>query len=1004
MSEDILVRVNPPSSIVVQYSTEEELSEILSNCETSHKPLRGYIEIAFTQANALFLRNFLLGRRFNLTPKDRAYLKYLADEGEDALFWSGDINELSNHKKPRAHKTFLDLVNMFPFRYIDRSQPQAIKNLKLNEEATVVGKVVAKKPSYIGKSDIITITVEDAQGQRVRGAFFNQRWLDRQFKIDDPVILTGQFTEYHDKRTGKIYPQISNPKIDKLDTKRGSMKVIPVYSQRGAVGKTWETMRDIQNILEKTPYIKDPVPEELITKHGLISREQSYRKIHFPDSIEEMETAKRRIGYEELLQLQTYLNLRNSEWSHQKGSPKENFTLADEQISKLPYTPTGAQTRAIKLIQDRMTKAEPMHMMLQGDVSSGKALPLTAKVLTPDGFILMKNVTVGQPVLNPHGDQSTVIGVYPQEEKHNVYEIVFEDGSKAHGDENHLWNVFTDEEPNGKTVTTKYLAEVVATYDSSHAVQYANLGNYGVNTAEAIVHSQTFTLKYENARVVVKNLHPSNVNSSYAIRRDILDRIVYFANANKASQYVFDSYETASVLYDLFLSVNGHASIQQIKKNYVVEGSTLRTPQQNINGKVIKSVSIASNEYTQCIMVDDPSHLYVTDSFTVTHNTTVLQYTVLAAVSSGYQAAVVAPTDILAQQLFERISEDAKQLSHPPVVEFLAGKMKKKDMQEVYKRLIANEIDILVGTHAILQKSVKFHNLGAVVIDEQHKFGTKQRSHLIDVNESGVVPDLLIMSATPIPRTLASVIYGDMDLTILDELPAGRLPIETIWTPEPDEAWQHIKDEVKKGHQAYVVTSLVEESETIDAKSAQETFLMLQSKMPGVSIGLMHGKLKGDEKTAVMDDFVNNKISVLVSTTVIEVGVNVPNATVIAILNSERFGLASLHQIRGRVGRSSIQSTCYLIGEPNSVEGEERMQALVASNDGFYIAEKDLQIRGEGKLFGVNQSGESDLKLSNIYEHRDLIEKAKEDVQIAKTSPDFVKEVKKLYEAKTIDS
>lgn len=752
MNDAISVRVNPPTSIVVQCNIKENMDELLQFVETDKTPLRGFLEINFTQNNALFLRKFLTGKKIVMSTPDKALLKFLADEGDDATFWNGDILELASMHKPRARKSYLDMVNYFPYRYIDRSNPQSIKDLVLNDDVTIVGKVAHK--SFNARFNVVTFTIEDALGQRIRGAFFNQNWMEYAYKIDDEVILTGKYTIYHDKNANKHYPQISSPKIDKVFSKRGSIKIIPVYSERNKIGKTWETMKLIEDILQKTPWIKDPIPESIIREAGFLTREQAYRKIHFPDTIEDLDKAKERIAYEELLQLQTYLHLRNAEWSEQVGTSKPSFALADELMSILPYSLTGAQKRAVAVVQKRMGEKDPMHMILQGDVSSGK--------------------------------------------------------------------------------------------------------------------------------------------------------------------------------------------------------------------------------------------------------TTILEYAALAGVSNGFQAAVIAPTDILATQLYERLTEDANSLKTKIVIEYLGGKTKKKP--EVYKRLRAGQIDILVGTHAILQKNVTFDNLGVVVIDEQHKFGTEQRTLLNTAGKNGTTPDLLIMSATPIPRTMASVIYGDMDIAILDELPAGRLPIETIWDTEPEGAWQKIREDVKLGRQAYVVASLVEDSETIDAKSAQETYEILQSRLPGVSMGIMHGRLKADEKAAVMDDFVNNRISILVATTVIEVGVNVPNATVMTILNAERFGLASLHQIRGRVGRSAIQSTCYLIGEPNSVEGEERLQALVSSNDGFYIAEKDLELRGEGKLFGVKQSGDGDLRLANIFEHKHLIEKAKKDVAIVKNHKEFVDEVRKLYEKKSIDS
>lgn len=756
----IRVQVDAPNKIIMSGVTDDvtSLEDIFELAETQTE---GNVTLKFSQNNALALRTFLPGREFEITDTDKKILKYLADNGEEALFWDGNLFHLENVKKnSKAKRSLLDWLHYFPYRYVDRSNPQNVEHLNVNEDATVVGEIVSisriASKGMKSKGPVpIRITIKDSSGRTISGSFFNQPWLFKTYNEGDSVIMTGKYTEYYTSSGNKFYPQISNPKIDKLDTIKGSLKLIPVYSQRNGI-KGWEVMNDNIKTLNQIPYILDPLPESIINKRGLISREDSYRKIHFPQNVDDIEKAKERIAYDELIQLQVYFEHQKQQYATQRGAEKTNTSLCNKMVEELPYKLTTAQSRAIKEVAEDMASPKPMHRILQGDVSSGKS--------------------------------------------------------------------------------------------------------------------------------------------------------------------------------------------------------------------------------------------------------TVAAAAILVAVGSGYQAALVAPTEILATQLYDRIKEDIHKVDPKIKVEFLGGKTKASEKKDLYKRLKYGDIDVLIGTHAILQDKVVFYDLGLVVIDEQHKFGTKQRSRLLQVPDEAITPDMLIMSATPIPRTMASVIYGNLDVSILDELPAGRLPIETIWVEEPKEAWEKIKEEVALGHQAYVVTSLVNESETIDAKSAEETYLNLKKILPNMSIGLMHGKLANDEKLETMNEFAAGNIDVLVATTVIEVGVNVPNATVMVVLNAERFGMSGLHQIRGRVGRSSLPSTCYLVGKPNTPEGEDRLQALVASNDGFYIAEKDMEIRGEGTLFGINQSGESDLKLANLHDHMHLLDYAKEDVTEAIKSEALVAEVKKIYETLTIDS
>jgi len=356
--------------------------------------------------------------------------------------------------------------------------------------------------------------------------------------------------------------------------------------------------------------------------------------------------------------------------------------------------------------------------------------------------------------------------------------------------------------------------------------------------------------------------------------------------------------------------------------------------------------------------------------------TVVACMTLLAAIENGYQGALMAPTEILAEQHYRNFVNWLTPLGLS--VGLFVGKHGAKIRRELEQNLKNGQINLAIGTHALIQENVEFCNLGAVVIDEQHRFGVKQRSEL---RNKGLNPEMLTMTATPIPRTLALTVHGDLDITIIDELPKGRKPIKTalIGARDRKKAYDLIRKEVELGHQAYVVFPLIEESESLSAKAATQEAEKLQTSIfPDLSIGLVHGKLAPAEKDRIMDEFRAGKYHILVSTTVIEVGVDVPNATVMIIENAERFGLSQLHQLRGRVGRSDKQSYCVLITESNSQETKERLSVMTQTNNGFVIAERDLQLRGPGEFMGTRQSGLPDLLLADLVKDAEILEIARE--------------------------
>jgi len=384
--------------------------------------------------------------------------------------------------------------------------------------------------------------------------------------------------------------------------------------------------------------------------------------------------------------------------------------------------------------------------------------------------------------------------------------------------------------------------------------------------------------------------------------------------------------------------------------------------------------------------------------------TVVATAALLATIAAGYQGAFMAPTEILAEQHFSNISQllanmgreervgggwqaFSALLPHPIKIALLTGSRKKSEKEELHRAIWEGEVDIVIGTHALIQREVEFQRLGLAIVDEQHRFGVMQRSAL---RQKGANPHLLVMTATPIPRSLALTLYGDLDLSVIDELPPGRQIIGTEWLDpdERDRAYHFLRQQVEKGRQAFIICPLIEESEAIEAKAATREYERLCGEVfPDLRLGLLHGRLKASEKEEVMRQFRASELDVLVATPVVEVGIDVPNATLMLIEGADRFGLAQLHQFRGRVGRGEQQSYCILVAEAPSVEGRERLSTLERTQDGFLLAEEDLRLRGPGDFFGTRQSGLPDLKMAKLSD-MGLLELARgEAIRLFKQDP-----------------
>jgi ATP-dependent DNA helicase RecG len=365
----------------------------------------------------------------------------------------------------------------------------------------------------------------------------------------------------------------------------------------------------------------------------------------------------------------------------------------------------------------------------------------------------------------------------------------------------------------------------------------------------------------------------------------------------------------------------------------------------------------------------------------------------IIAIENGYQVALMAPTEILAQQHYFSARQILERAGYRIVL--LTGSLEPDRKRDVRRHIAQGNAQLVIGTHALIQDRVEFENLGLVVVDEQHRFGVMQRLKLMrksdDSKSTAPEPDVLVMTATPIPRTLALTLYGDLDVSVLDELPPGRTPVVTRSVPDEraPEVWDFVRKQIAAGHQAYVVYPVIEENEERELKAAEQMHRQLREKIfPNLHVGLLHGRLDPDRKEQVMRDFQQGKIEILVATTVIEVGVDVPNATVMVIEHADRFGLAQLHQLRGRIGRGAAKSYCVLMrGGKVSEEGERRLDAMVGSNDGFQIAELDLELRGPGEFFGTKQAGIPSFRVANIIRDRQLLEAAKREAAFVISGP-----------------
>ncbi|WP_066937126.1 helicase-related protein [Streptomyces sp. NBRC 110611] len=944
-----------------------------------------------------------------------------------------------------------DLLHHYPRRYAERGELTRLADLPLDEHVTVVAQVADSRVLTFnaGRGQRLEVTLTDGSG-RLQLVFFGKGIHKPQKELlpGRRAMFAGKVSVFNRKL------QLAHPEYQLLDGTADSEAVdafahqlMPIYPACQQMA-SWKIAKAVDAVLPSAPDAVDPLPPALREDRALLPLTEALRTIHRPASKADIAAARARLKWDEAFVMQAALARRRLADTQLPAVARNAVKdgILDAFDAKLPFTLTEGQQKVSREIFDDLATAHPMHRLLQGEVGSGKAQPLDALVLTPRGFRPMGEMAVGMEVVVPSGELAVVDGVFPQGER-EVWRLVLSDGSTVECDDEHLWIVGDGVAPE-RVLTTRELRAGLRTADGRPRWSIAPAVPVDLDGGE-----DRPLDPYELGRVLAADGRPvpdAYRNAPCKDRLAVLRGLMDAGGERTADGAEFRAVPAplAGGLAWLVRSLGGRAQTDPVRDGaYDVSVALPDEASAGAGGfrRAIEAIEHVGRKPVQCISVAHPDRAYVTDHFTVTHNTMVALRAMLGVVDSGGQAAMLAPTEVLAQQHHRSITEmmgelaqchsSAKRSERRVVagdgralggaeqgtkVVLLTGSMGAAARRQALLDLVTGEAGIVVGTHALIEEKVQFHDLGLVVVDEQHRFGVEQRDALRGkghAQREKQTPHLLVMTATPIPRTVAMTVFGDLDTSVLDQLPAGRSPIASHVVPAKDKphflarAWERIREEVAAGHQVYVVCPRIGDDEEKAPKGAKKgaagakgaaakasspedvaekrpplavldiAAQLGEGPLAGLRVAVLHGRMAPDDKDDVMRRFAAGELDVLVATTVIEVGVNVPNATVMVIMDADRFGVSQLHQLRGRVGRGSAPGLCLLVSEmPEGSPARARLAAVAGTLDGFELSRVDLEQRREGDVLGQAQSGvRSSLRMLTVIDDEEIIAAAREE-------------------------